>query len=101
MTKVLVCWEDRFHGKLDVCVRRALRHLGLASPELYFDDCRGNGGFVPYIERDWPRLAQRGLPKSRGPRGVLTPGRQAKVLFRLTSAISPLPCASGVRVRDS
>lgn len=67
MTKVLVCWEDRWHGKLDVCVRRALRHLGLSSPELFFDDCRGNGGFVPFVEGDWPRLAQRGLAKSRGP----------------------------------
>src|SRR5262245_61527993 len=67
MTRVLVCWEDRRHGKLDACVRRAIRHLGLASPELFFDDCRGNGGFVPYVERDWPRLARHGLPKSAGP----------------------------------
>jgi len=65
--RALVCWEDRFHEKLDVCLRRTLRHLGLTSPALFFDDCRGNGSFVPYIERDWPKMVHRGLVKSGGP----------------------------------
>lgn len=67
MTKVLVVWEDHFHAKLDVCLRRALRQLGLASPELYFDGCDGNTKFHPYLVRDWPKLARSGLPKSGGP----------------------------------
>ncbi|MCC6558938.1 MAG: hypothetical protein IT372_38920 [Polyangiaceae bacterium] len=67
MTKVLVLWEDAYHGALDRCVRRALQHLGGGAVELYFDDVRGNGGFAPYLASDWPIAATRGLPKSRGP----------------------------------
>jgi hypothetical protein len=67
MTRVLVVWEDLFHEQLDRCLRRALRHLGLPSPDLYFDTCRGNTRFPPYLERDWPKAAHHGLPKSRGP----------------------------------
>lgn len=68
MTKVLVLWEDAYHGALDRCVRRALQHMGGAPEiELYFDHVRGNGGFAPYLANDWPIAAVRGLPKSRGP----------------------------------
>jgi hypothetical protein len=67
MSKVLVCWEDRFHDKLDLCLRRALRRTTLPGPELFFDDARGNGGFEPYIQRDWPKLVHKGLLKSGGP----------------------------------
>jgi hypothetical protein len=67
MTKVLVCWEDRFHEKLDLCLRRALRRSARPGPELFFDDARGNGGFEPYVRRDWPKLVQKGLLKSGGP----------------------------------
>ncbi len=69
MTKILVLWEDAYHGALDRCVRRAIQHLGggLTPLELYFDDVRGNGGFTPYVQQDWPIAASRGLAKSRGP----------------------------------
>lgn len=67
MIKVLVCWEDRFHEELDRCLRRALRQGAIPSLDLYFDDARGNGGFVPYLQRDWPKLTTKGLPKSGGP----------------------------------
>lgn len=67
MTRVLVCWEDQFHAKLDLCLRRALRRGASVGPELFFDGLRGNGNFPVFIERDWPKAAQRGLPKSAGP----------------------------------
>jgi hypothetical protein len=69
MTKILVCWEDRFHDKLDLCLRRVLRrgeHTGALAPELFFDDVRGHGNFEPYVKRDWPKAARHGLPKSGG-----------------------------------
>lgn len=69
MKKVLVCWEDRYHEKLDLCLRRALHALDAVAPPtalLYFDDVRGNGGFEPYVRRDWPKIATRGILKSRG-----------------------------------
>lgn len=68
--KVLVCWEDRYHAAMDLCLRRALRHGSAGAAfdvELFFDDVRGNGGFEPYVRRDWPKLVRHGLPKSNGP----------------------------------
>lgn len=70
--KILVCWEDRYHGKLDLCLRRAVQMLE-APPELrlFFDDVRGNGGFEPYLKQDWPKAVRVGLPKSQGPMDAL------------------------------
>lgn len=73
MIRVLVCWEDRFHEALDLCLRRTLQHrraAGLALPEerrLFFDDARGYGGFERYVREDWPRSSCKGLPRSGGP----------------------------------
>ncbi|MFO0758349.1 MAG: hypothetical protein U0359_17790 [Byssovorax sp.] len=67
MSRVLVVWEDSQHDKLDLCLRRAIRHLGLPPPALYFTDCRGNGGFIPYLKKDWLKACRVGLIKSNGP----------------------------------
>src|SRR4051794_32130647 len=69
MRRVLICWEDRFHEKLDLCLRRAVQAGGVPAPPLalFFDDVRGNGGFDPYVRRDWPKAAGKGLLKSAGP----------------------------------
>lgn len=70
MIRVVVCWEDRFHDSLDRCLRRMMQHArgGGSDPErlLFFDDARGNGGFVKYVRESWPILATKGLPKSGG-----------------------------------
>jgi hypothetical protein len=67
VTRVLVVWEDLHHDKLDLCLKRAIRHLGIASPQLSFVNCRGNGGFAPYLAQNWLRLSRSGLVKSGGP----------------------------------
>lgn len=68
MIRVLVCWEDEYHAKLDLCLKRALRTVGdRSSPALFFAGVRGNGSFEPYVRRDWPKAAKVGLPKSGGP----------------------------------
>ena len=68
MIRVLVCWEDEYHAKLDLCLKRALRSVGDgSSPALFFAGVRGNGSFEPYVRRDWPKAAKVGLPKSGGP----------------------------------
>lgn len=61
MSRILVVWEDRFHDKLDLCMKRMLRHLGLAPPALFFDRVLGYGGFEPYVKESWPEAAHRGL----------------------------------------
>ncbi len=68
MIRVLVCWEDEYHAKLDLCLKRALHTVGDgSSPALFFAGVRGNGGFEPYVRRDWPKAVRVGLPKSGGP----------------------------------
>jgi hypothetical protein len=67
MTRVVVVWEDRYSAKLDLCVRRALRHLGLTTPALFFDKVLGYGGFGSYVVRSWPVAVRHGFPKSGGP----------------------------------
>jgi len=69
MTRIVVCWEDLYHEKLDRCLRRARRHLVPAGPsvELYSEGVRGYGGFEPYVRVDWPKLVTKGLLKSNGP----------------------------------
>lgn len=69
MIKVAVCWEDSLHKKLDLCLRRALRQRlpQGPSPQLFFIDSRGNGGFDPYVRSDWPKARIKGFPKSHGP----------------------------------
>lgn len=65
MIRVMVVWEDRFHDKLDLCFRRALRRhdpSDAPAPALFFDTAHGNGGFDRYIRRDWPKL-RKGLPR--------------------------------------
>jgi len=69
MIKVVICWEDSLHQKLDLCLKRALRLRAPQGPfpELSFIDSRGNGGFEPYVRSDWPTARLKGLPKSHGP----------------------------------
>lgn len=68
MIRILVCWEDEYHAKLDLCLKRALHVVGdKPSSALFFAGVRGNGGFEPYVRRDWPKAARVGLPKSGGP----------------------------------
>jgi hypothetical protein len=67
MTRILILWEDLHHDKLDRCLRRAIRHLGIPSPDLSFANCRGNGGFLPYLSQNWLRISRSGLVKSGGP----------------------------------
>lgn len=71
MSKILVVWEDRFSTKLDLCLKRALRHLGLSSPALFFDKVLGYGGFGSYVAESWPEAVRHGLAlaanKSGGP----------------------------------
>jgi hypothetical protein len=69
MIKVVVCWEDSLHKKLDICLKRALRLRAPQGPfpELSFIDSRGNGGFEPYVRSDWPTARLKGVPKSHGP----------------------------------
>ena len=64
MTNVLVVWEDRFHAKLDLCLKRTLRHLGVPPPVLCFDKVLGYGGFKSYVEASWPEAAHRGLVRT-------------------------------------
>lgn len=66
----MVYWEDRFHDKLDLCLRRAIRSNTApahAELQLFFDDVRGNGAFGRAVRTDWPKLVGKGLPKSAGP----------------------------------
>jgi hypothetical protein len=70
MIRVLICWEDEYCDKLDVCLRRA-RHA-LAGPEdaaplLMKVSAKGHGGFLPYIRKGWPIARHKGIPKSGGP----------------------------------
>ncbi len=64
MTNVLVVWEDRFHAKLNLCLKRALRHLGVPPPVLFFNKVLGYGGFKSYVEASWPEAANRGLVRT-------------------------------------
>jgi len=67
MSKILILWEDEHHQMLDRCLRRALQRLGAPWLELFPVGVRGNGGFEPFVSRDWPKAVQKGLPKSNGP----------------------------------
>ena len=64
MTRILFCWEDRFHMALDVALRRAVRHVVGAKPEtLAYDriSVRGHGGFQSFIGNDWPLAHTKGF----------------------------------------